>query len=405
MTRTGPSPRRWRAARSCCCATRAACCRLRPGLRTARGHRAQCRRAPARSSVTTPTSRTSRRCSSATAGAASVRTGPRCTSSSSTSWPACRRSSMRSARAAAGHRGALRPRLRTSRPARTRQIAEAVEAARGADVAIVVLGERSGLTAECTCGESRDRLDLGLPGPPVGAARGGRATRAPRSSWCCSPGGPQAIEAEAERCAAIVQAWVPGDLGAEAIADVLFGRHEPGRQAAGDRPAARRPGADLLRRTSPPAGAPHGTTTYVDGSNLPLWPFGFGLSYSRFRARRPRHRLARDRYPRDGRGRRPRAPTSATSPRTRSSSSTSGVSTAASPGRSGSCAASGVSTWRPARPAGSRSGCTPSCSRSRASTGASSSSPAGSGIMVGSSSADIAGECEMPHHGQPARAR
>src|SRR5919201_373495 len=44
------------------------------------------------------------------------------------------------------------------------QIAEAVAAARGADVAIVVVGEKSGLTEDCTCGETRDRSELTLPG-------------------------------------------------------------------------------------------------------------------------------------------------------------------------------------------------------------------------------------------------
>src|SRR3989304_2364706 len=43
-------------------------------------------------------------------------------------------------------------------------ITAAVDAARDADVAILVLGERSGLTARCTSGETRDRLELGLPG-------------------------------------------------------------------------------------------------------------------------------------------------------------------------------------------------------------------------------------------------
>jgi beta-glucosidase len=161
------------------------------------------------------------------------------------------------------------------------QIAEAVEAARGADVAIVVLGERSGLTPECTCGESRDRWDLGLLGRQSELLHAVADTGTPVVLLLLA-GRPQAIEAEAGRCAAILQAWLPGDLGAAAIADVLLGVTSPGGKLPVTMP--RHVGQiPIYHGHKPSGGRSAWRDTYVDGSNQPLWPFGFGLSYSRFR--------------------------------------------------------------------------------------------------------------------------
>jgi beta-glucosidase len=161
------------------------------------------------------------------------------------------------------------------------QIAEAVAAARGADVAILVLGERSGLTPECTCGESRDRWDLGLLGRQSELLMAVADTGTPIVLVLLA-GRPQSIEAEVPRCAAIVQAWLPGDLGAEAIADVLLGAVSPGGKLPVTIP--RHVGqVPLYHGHKPTGGRSAWRDTYVDGSNLPLWPFGHGLSYSRFR--------------------------------------------------------------------------------------------------------------------------
>lgn len=95
-------------------------------------------------------------------------------------------------------------------------------------------------------------------------------------------GRPQAIEAEAEVCAAVVQAWLPGDLGGEAIADVLLGVTSPGGKLPVTVP--RHVGqVPIYHGHKPTGGRSAWRDSYVDGSNLPLWPFGFGLSYSRFR--------------------------------------------------------------------------------------------------------------------------
>jgi beta-glucosidase len=161
------------------------------------------------------------------------------------------------------------------------QIAEAVDAARGADVAIVVLGERSGLTPECTCGESRDRWDLALLGRQSELLHAVADTGTPVVLVLLA-GRPQAIEAEAERCAAILQAWLPGDLGAEALADVLLGVTSPGGKLPVTIP--RHVGQiPIYHGHKPTGGRSAWRDAYVDGSNLPLWPFGYGLSYSCFR--------------------------------------------------------------------------------------------------------------------------
>ena len=125
-------------------------------------------------------------------------------------------------------------------------IAAAVEAARDADVAILVLGDRSGLTARCTSGETRDRLELGLPGRQAELFAAVAATGTPIVLVLIS-GRALAIPAEADIASAVLHAWVPGEAGPQAIAEVLFGDVSPGRQAARLRPAACRPGARALQ--------------------------------------------------------------------------------------------------------------------------------------------------------------
>jgi beta-glucosidase len=159
-------------------------------------------------------------------------------------------------------------------------IAAAAEAARDADVAIVVVGERSGLTDDCTCGEARDRVDIGLPGRQARLVKAIAETGTPFVLVLVA-GRPLAIESEAASAAAVVHAWVPGEEGAEAVADVLFGDFNPGGKlpVTVPRSVGQIP---IYYGHKPSGGQSHWKETYVDGSNLPLWPFGFGLSYSRF---------------------------------------------------------------------------------------------------------------------------
>ncbi len=159
-------------------------------------------------------------------------------------------------------------------------IAAAVNAAAGADVAIVVVGERSGLTADCTCGEGRDRMNIDLPGRQRELVAAVAATGTPVVLVLIA-GRPLAIESEAAAAAAVLHAWVPGEEGPEALADILFGKANPGGKLPVTVP--RHVGQVPIYYGHKPSG---GRSTwmgpYVDGSNLPLWPFGFGLSYTGF---------------------------------------------------------------------------------------------------------------------------
>jgi beta-glucosidase len=160
------------------------------------------------------------------------------------------------------------------------EIAEAADAARGADVAIVVVGERSGLTLDCTCGEMRDRMELTLPGRQEELVAAVAATDTPVVLVLVA-GRPLGIPEAAQRAAAVLNAWVPGDEGPAAIADVLFGDADPGGKLPVTVP--RHVGQLPIHYAHKPSGGrSHWHGDYVDGSHLPLWPFGHGLSYTRF---------------------------------------------------------------------------------------------------------------------------
>jgi beta-glucosidase len=160
------------------------------------------------------------------------------------------------------------------------EIAEAADAARGADVAIVVVGERSGLTLDCTCGEMRDRMELTLPGRQEELVAAVAATGTPLVLVLVA-GRPLGIPEAAQRAAAVLNAWVPGDEGPAAITDVLFGDADPGGKLPVTVP--RHVGQVPIHYAHKPSGGrSHWHGDYVDGSHLPLWPFGHGLSYTRF---------------------------------------------------------------------------------------------------------------------------
>jgi beta-glucosidase len=159
-------------------------------------------------------------------------------------------------------------------------IAEAVAAARASEVAIVVLGERSGLTEDSTTGEFRDRRDLGFVGRQQELLEAVVATGTPVVLVVVS-GRPLALEWAARHCPAIVLAWVPGDHGPEAIADVLTGVVSPGGKLPISIP--RHVGqVPITYRHHPSGGRSQWKGDYVDGPTAPLWPFGHGLSYTTF---------------------------------------------------------------------------------------------------------------------------
>ena len=160
------------------------------------------------------------------------------------------------------------------------EIAAAAVAAHQAEVAVLVLGERSGLTDDATVGEARDRMDLGLPGRQAELLEAVLATGTPVVLVLLS-GRPLAIPRAVERCAAIVMAWVPGDEGADAVVAALVGDANPGGKLPVTVP--RHVGQVPTFYNHRPTGGKSGwKTDYVDGPSRPLWPFGFGLSYTSF---------------------------------------------------------------------------------------------------------------------------
>ena len=164
--------------------------------------------------------------------------------------------------------------------ASTAGFAEAVDAARQAEVAIVVVGDRSGLTAGCTSGESIDRADLGLPGAQQALVEAVVAAGKP-TVVVLANGRPYAIPWIAEHVPAVVEAWLSGEEGGNAIADVLFGDAAPGGRLPVSFPHT--VGQVPVYYAHKPSGGRtmwHGD--YVEAPSKPLFPFGHGLSYTRF---------------------------------------------------------------------------------------------------------------------------
>ena len=141
--------------------------------------------------------------------------------------------------------------------------AEALQMAKDADVIIAAVGENVML-----CGENRDRQGLRLPGkqeqfveeliqtgkPVVLVMFGGRA---------------QVISCLAEKCAAIIQAWYPGEEGGNAVADILYGKVSPSAKLSVSYPNVE-------------INEPICYNYAAEKDARIAWPFGYGLSYTTF---------------------------------------------------------------------------------------------------------------------------
>ncbi len=159
-------------------------------------------------------------------------------------------------------------------------IPEAVQVARAADVVVLVLGDRSGLSINCTTGETRDSVDLRLAGAQNELARTVLDTGKPVVVVLVN-GRPLAIPELAERASAILEAWLPGEEGAAAIAETLFGERNPAGRLAITFP--RHVGqVPVYYNHKPSAGKSNWYGDYVTSKASPLYPFGHGLSYTRF---------------------------------------------------------------------------------------------------------------------------
>lgn len=156
--------------------------------------------------------------------------------------------------------------------------ADAVEAARGADVCVAFVGDRAGLFGLGTSGEGCDAPDLRLPGVQQDLLDAVLATGTPVVVVVVS-GRPYALGDLQGRAAALVQAFMPGEEGGGAVAGVLSGRVQPTGKLPVQIPrgVGGQPGTYLV----PPLGSPDSAGI----SNLdaaPLFPFGHGRSYTTF---------------------------------------------------------------------------------------------------------------------------
>ncbi len=160
---------------------------------------------------------------------------------------------------------------------------KAIDAASQADAVVLVLGDCSGLVPSCTTGETRDSADLRLPGVQEDLARLVIATGKPVAVVLVS-GRPYAIPWLAEHANAILEAWLPGEEGGAAIADVLFGEACPGGKLPISFP--RSVGQVPIFYNAKPSGMrSNWYVDYVSEKVTPLYAFGHGLSYTRFEYR------------------------------------------------------------------------------------------------------------------------
>ncbi len=155
--------------------------------------------------------------------------------------------------------------------------AEAVEAARQADVCVVSVGDLAGLFGHGTSGEGCDAADLALPGVQGELVAELLATGTPVVVVVVS-GRPYALGEIAGRAAGLVQAFMPGEEGGAAIAGVLSGRVQPSGHLPVQVP--RHPGAQPGTYLQPRLGVGNDGITTLDAT--PLYPFGFGSSYTQF---------------------------------------------------------------------------------------------------------------------------
>ncbi|WP_327016095.1 beta-glucosidase family protein [Cryobacterium sp. MP_3.1] len=158
-------------------------------------------------------------------------------------------------------------------------IAAAVETARAADVAVVVVGDRAGLFGRGTVGEGNDAESLELPGVQRELVEALVATGTP-VVMVLMTGRPYAVAWAVDgphAPAAVLQAFFPGEEGGVAIASVLSGAVAP----TGHLPVSlpRSAGAQPYSYLHPILGGPSDVTS-VDST--PVLPFGHGLSYTTF---------------------------------------------------------------------------------------------------------------------------
>jgi beta-glucosidase len=155
---------------------------------------------------------------------------------------------------------------------------QAVETAKRCDVAVMVLGEGA-----LMAGEAASNSSLRLAGRQQELLEAVVATGKP-VVLVLMVGRPLNISWAAEHVGAILVAWEPGTQGGNAVADVLFGDANPGGKltVTWPRSAGQVPIYYAHTLTHEPETAPDFKSRYQDLKTSPLYPFGYGLSYSKF---------------------------------------------------------------------------------------------------------------------------
>jgi beta-glucosidase len=154
----------------------------------------------------------------------------------------------------------------------------AIATARAADVIVMVLGEEANMA-----GEAASRASLDLPGRQEELLKAVVSLGKPVVLVLLN-GRPLSIEWAAENVPAILEAWEPGSEGGHAIADILFGDFNPGGKlpVTFPRKGSHAPLYYARTLTHQPEDSMMYRSRYWDGPTTPLYPFGFGLSYTTF---------------------------------------------------------------------------------------------------------------------------
>jgi beta-glucosidase len=162
----------------------------------------------------------------------------------------------------------------------TAGFAEAVSAARKADVAIVFVGE-----AKEMVGEAASRSSLDLPGRQLDLVKEIQATGKPIIVVLVN-GRPPTIGWIVDKVPAIIESWMGGTEAGNATADILFGDVNPGGKlpvtfprVVGQVPIY----YNHMNTGRPPEANNRYTSKYLDVPWTPLFPFGYGLSYTQFK--------------------------------------------------------------------------------------------------------------------------
>jgi beta-glucosidase len=160
------------------------------------------------------------------------------------------------------------------------EFGKAVDAAKNSDFTIIVVGETRDIS-----GEAASRSNIDLPGRQLDLVKAIHATGKPYAV-VLKNGRPLTINWLAENSPAILETWHSGTMGGAAVADVLFGDANPSGKLPVTFP--RSVGQIPLYYNHKSTGRPlepenRYTSKYLDVPNTPLYPFGYGLSYTQFR--------------------------------------------------------------------------------------------------------------------------